>query len=85
MRRAMDAPSPALVSLDPRSAEPHLRLYAFPPAGGGPHIFLDWAKGLPDWIDPVAVCYPGRGARAAEPLAVRAASRALLPPALPRQ
>lgn len=43
-----------------------VRLFCIPYAGGGPHIFYDWADGLPASIEVCAVGPPGRGRRIAE-------------------
>lgn len=46
---------------------PRLRLVCFPHAGGGPHLFRTWPSHLPGHVEVLAVCYPGRHARLAEP------------------
>ncbi len=43
-----------------------LRLFCFPYAGGGPTLYHPWVEALPDWIEVIAVCLPGRGARTHE-------------------
>jgi len=59
--------SPWLIPI--RTTEnPAMRLFCFPYAGGGPHVFRDWAQGLPDGVDVFAVQLPGRGRRRAEAL-----------------
>ena len=42
------------------AADPALRLVCFPHAGGVPTFFHDWAAHLPDGIELLAACYPGR-------------------------
>lgn len=44
------------------------RLFCFPYAGGSANIYLDWSDYLPRDIEVVALQYPGRGPRFAEPL-----------------
>jgi pyochelin biosynthetic protein PchC len=44
-----------------------LRLICFSHAGGSASAYRDWATDLPDRIEVVAVEYPGRGSRIAEP------------------
>lgn len=48
---------------------PHarLRLFCFPYAGGGPHIFRGWSAGLPKDIEVCPIQLPGRGSRIKEP------------------
>ncbi|AKM45290.1 polyketide synthase [Burkholderia contaminans] len=62
------APTPWLVRAAPRPA-PRIRLYCFPYAGGSSRSFDTWARTAPDWLDLVAVEWPGRNARAEAPLA----------------
>ncbi|TDC56009.1 thioesterase [Actinomadura sp. KC345] len=45
-----------------------LRLFCFPHGGGGAGAYSGWAAGLPAAVEPVAVQYPGREDRAAEPV-----------------
>lgn len=45
----------------------HMRLFCFPYAGGGPHVFRPWSQILPDFIEVVATQLPGKGRRIAEP------------------
>jgi surfactin synthase thioesterase subunit len=44
-----------------------LRLVCFPHAGGSAAFYRGWHRHTPDWIDVVAVQYPGRQDRRAEP------------------
>ncbi|MEW2512425.1 thioesterase domain-containing protein [Streptomyces sp. NPDC046870] len=44
-----------------------VRLYCLPWAGAGAAGFRDWARGLPEWVEVVAVALPGRERRLAEP------------------
>ncbi|KAJ1450282.1 hypothetical protein M885DRAFT_571480 [Pelagophyceae sp. CCMP2097] len=60
--------SPALVVFQPRE-NPHVRLFCFPHAGGGPHAFRDWGLVLPETVEVQVLSYAGRGARHAEPFA----------------
>lgn len=45
-----------------------LRLFCFPYAGGGSHIFRGWVNSLPDWVELYAANLPGRGNRLRDPL-----------------
>ena len=62
-----------------------LRLFCFPYAGGGAHVYHAWSRTLPAFVEVCGVQPPGRGSRVAErPFAevgplVRAAADALLP------
>ncbi len=49
-------------------AEPSARLVCFPHAGGSASAFLPFSKLMPDTVEVVAVQYPGRQDRYAEPL-----------------
>lgn len=49
-------------------AWPRLRLVGFPHAGGAPHLFRSWPARLPSDVELLAVCYPGRHDRLAEPV-----------------
>jgi medium-chain acyl-[acyl-carrier-protein] hydrolase len=40
-----------------------LRLFCFPYAGGGPHVFREWARRLSPGVEVCAAQFPGRGAR----------------------
>lgn len=40
-----------------------LRLFCFPYAGGGAHIFFPWQEKLSPWIELCAIQLPGRGTR----------------------
>ncbi|MCF1183657.1 alpha/beta fold hydrolase [Marichromatium gracile] len=51
----------------PRPAA-RLRLFCLPHAGGTPALFKHWPPLLPDWIEPLMVCLPGRENRLDEPL-----------------
>jgi len=51
-----------------RVARPRARLICFPHAGGSPTAFRTWHRGLPDDIEVLAVCYPGRQDRLGDPL-----------------
>lgn len=44
-----------------------LRLFCFPYAGGGPHIFRGWSAGLPGEVEVCPIQLPGRGGRIKEP------------------
>ncbi|MEV4739357.1 alpha/beta fold hydrolase [Streptomyces sp. NPDC049555] len=52
-------------------AEPRVRLVCFPHAGGTASAFRTWPAGLPDDVEVLAVRYPGREDRIAEPCATR--------------
>lgn len=60
--------SPWLRQLRPAQGEPRLRLFCFPYAGAGPAVYRPWGDFLPADIELIGVHYPGREARAAEPL-----------------
>ncbi|WKB55889.1 type I polyketide synthase [Eleftheria terrae] len=60
--------SPWLVRLQPRPAA-RLKLYCFPYAGGSSRSLEGWARRAPDWLEVVAVEWPGRNRRAEEALA----------------
>jgi pyochelin biosynthetic protein PchC len=47
--------------------EPSLRLVCFPHAGGAPTTYRTWAGSLPEDIELLATCYPGRQDRIGEP------------------
>lgn len=49
--------------------EPGVRLVCFPHAGGAASFFLPWAEALPEGVELLAVRYPGRQDRIAEPFA----------------
>ncbi|WP_010117950.1 thioesterase domain-containing protein, partial [Burkholderia oklahomensis] len=57
-----------LARLRPRR-RPRMKLYCFPYAGGSSRSFDGWARIAPDWLDIVAIEWPGRNARAEAPLA----------------
>ncbi|WP_410586741.1 thioesterase II family protein [Amycolatopsis sp. lyj-23] len=48
-------------------AAPALPLFCLPHAGAGPAVFRAWPAGLDERVEVVAVQYPGRAARIAEP------------------
>ncbi|MEU2379316.1 thioesterase II family protein [Streptomyces misionensis] len=50
-----------------RTVEPRLRLLCFPHAGGTAQLFHDWPVLLPADVEVLAVRYPGRQDRLAEP------------------
>jgi len=43
------------------------RLFLFPYAGGGAHIYRGWGSALPSYVEAFALQYPGRGERILEP------------------
>jgi medium-chain acyl-[acyl-carrier-protein] hydrolase len=43
-----------------------MRLFCFPYAGGGPHVFRTWNSILPDWVELQVVQLPGHGTRILE-------------------
>jgi len=57
-----------LTRLTPNSRA-QAKLYCFPYAGGSSRSFEAWARMAPDWLDVVAIEWPGRSTRADEPLA----------------
>ncbi len=70
-------------------AQPAMRLFCLPYAGGAPHVFQGWAVDLPADAEVCAVCLPGRGRRFSEPAYSRMeplveALAAALPPWLDR-
>ncbi|HEX8652349.1 MAG TPA: thioesterase II family protein [Pyrinomonadaceae bacterium] len=68
-----------------RNPQANLRLFCFPYAGGGAHLFRSWPDQLPVTIEVCPVQLPGRERRLNEPCFTRlpslveAAARALLP------
>lgn len=48
------------------SPRARVRLFCFPYAGGGVHIFRDWPRSLPQGVEVCAVQPPGRGSRLRE-------------------
>jgi pyochelin biosynthetic protein PchC len=50
-----------------RSARPALRVACFPHLGGTANFFLPWARLVPNDVEVLAVCYPGREERLSEP------------------
>jgi acyl transferase domain-containing protein/surfactin synthase thioesterase subunit/NADPH-dependent curcumin reductase CurA/NAD(P)-dependent dehydrogenase (short-subunit alcohol dehydrogenase family)/acyl carrier protein len=62
-----------------------LRLICFPYAGGGPAVYHHWPDSLPDSVEVLAVCLPGRGPRADESniRSIAEAADAILPELLP--
>lgn len=61
-----------IVNLRP-SSQASVRLVCCPYAGAGAHIFWNWARRLPSWIEVLAVELPGRGLRWREPTECRLA------------
>src|SRR5689334_14969295 len=53
-----------------RVTDPRLRLVCFPHAGGSASAYRSWAALLPSDVDMLAVQYPGRQDRLAEPCLV---------------
>ncbi|KAA2257570.1 thioesterase [Solihabitans fulvus] len=49
------------------ATDPELRLVCFPHAGGASSFFRTWPHHLPDGMELLATCYPGRQGRFAEP------------------
>ncbi|MCW7538711.1 AMP-binding protein [Aquabacterium sp. A7-Y] len=62
------AVSPWLVCLRPRP-QAQLKLYCFPYAGGSSRSLEGWSRRAPDWLEVVAIEWPGRNQRAEEALA----------------
>jgi pyochelin biosynthetic protein PchC len=50
-----------------RVARPRARLFCFPHAGGSPTAFRAWHRHVPDHVEVLAVCYPGRQDRMGDP------------------
>jgi medium-chain acyl-[acyl-carrier-protein] hydrolase len=50
----------------PVDARIRMRLFCFPYAGGGVHVFNDWKHMLPDWVQLVPLSLPGRDVRIKE-------------------
>ncbi|MEU3705402.1 alpha/beta fold hydrolase [Streptomyces anulatus] len=50
-----------------RSSNPRVRLVCFPHAGGAASMFRDWPQWLPEDVEVIGVCYPGRQDRVMEP------------------
>jgi surfactin synthase thioesterase subunit len=47
--------------------DPRVRLVCFPHAGGAASFFRTWATCVPDGVEVLAVCYPGREDRVLDP------------------
>ncbi len=71
-------PSPWILA-SPKA--PALRLFCFPPAGGGAAFYLGWADGLAPRAEPIPIQPPGRENRLNEPPlhSVEALTRAIVP------
>lgn len=48
-------------------ARPRVRLVCFPHAGGAASMFREWPQWLPEDVEVIGVCYPGRQDRVMEP------------------
>lgn len=59
-------PRPAWVSVN-RSRQTRLRVFCFPYAGGGPHVFHAWMRAFSDAVEICPVHLPGRATRLHEP------------------
>lgn len=57
--------TPWLIRFRPNTAA-RLRLFCFPYAGGGAHIFRSWSERLPPFVEVLGVQPPGRGRRVRE-------------------
>lgn len=62
-----DAPARWLLRLRRGAAEPRVRLFCLPPAGGGTSTFRDWRDELDAAVELVLVQLPGREMRVSEP------------------
>ena len=71
-----DGLAPWFVPLRAGSAQPRLRLFMFPFAGGGPAALRAYGGAWPADIDPFAAQLPGRERRIREPLMHRASDAA---------
>jgi medium-chain acyl-[acyl-carrier-protein] hydrolase len=63
-------PSTPWIQCPRRIADPRVRLFCFPHAGGGAATFRAWGSGLPDDIEVCAIQLPGRIGRLSEPPAI---------------
>ncbi|MGH3735192.1 MAG: thioesterase II family protein [Micromonosporaceae bacterium] len=61
---------------DRRTPESPVRIFCFPHGGGNPRAYADWQPLLGGDAEILAVCVPGRAARAAEPAAASIAELA---------
>ncbi|MCX4687109.1 alpha/beta fold hydrolase [Kitasatospora purpeofusca] len=59
-----------------RVESPRLRLVCFPHAGGSPAAYRTWHRHLPEDVEVLAVCYPGRQDRIGDPFPTGAAELA---------
>ncbi|MEU5365836.1 alpha/beta fold hydrolase [Streptomyces sp. NPDC005925] len=50
-----------------KAARPRMRLVCLPHAGGAASMFRDWPQWLPEDVEVIGVCYPGRQDRVLEP------------------
>jgi medium-chain acyl-[acyl-carrier-protein] hydrolase len=60
--------SPWVVRWPPFRAEPEMRLFCFPHAGGGAATYRRWQNQLPAFIELCAIQLPGHGHRLREPV-----------------
>ena len=61
----MSRPKDSFVTFRP-NPRADLRLFCFPYAGGGAHVYRPWADQLPPHVEVYAAQFPGRGARLLE-------------------
>ncbi|MFJ6632433.1 thioesterase II family protein [Streptomyces sp. NPDC091376] len=65
-----------LAAAEPRGRDPLARLVCLPHAGGSPSSFRDWPRHLDSRIEALAICYPGRHERFADPVVTTMADMA---------
>ena len=59
----VQSPANPWVFFPKKNTTARVRLFCFPYAGGGVHIYYAWPASLPAWVEVVAIQLPGRGAR----------------------
>ena len=67
MKKQTNSVSPWFFCYLPRP-DAKARIFCFPHGGGGPQAYIDWAKKLPEEIEVMALCLPGRSMRFKETL-----------------
>ncbi|NXY94232.1 thioesterase [Streptomyces sp. BR123] len=65
-----------LAAAEPHEHDPLARLVCLPHAGGSPSAFRDWPRHLDSRIEALAICYPGRHDRFADPVVTAMADMA---------
>jgi len=61
-----ELPTSRFLRCIPRQVDPALRLVCFPHVGGAASFFRSWVSWLPEKVELIAACYPGREDQIAE-------------------